>query len=63
VRIWVVAFDVGGVLMRVGRPRNFGETGQERLGMTQGEFGQALASVDPDGLAITGRPSETLTLR
>jgi len=53
-----VAFDVGGVLMRVGRSRDFEETWQKRLGMTQAEFGRALASVDPDGLAFTGRLSE-----
>jgi hypothetical protein len=55
-----VAFDVRGVLTRVGRSRDFEETWQERLGMTHGEFGQALASVDPDGLAHKVAP---LTLR
>jgi putative hydrolase of the HAD superfamily len=53
-----VAFDVGGVLTRVGRFSDFGETWQERLGLTQAEFGQALASVDPDELAFTGQLSE-----
>jgi hypothetical protein len=47
VRIRAVAFDVGGVLTQVGRFSDFEETWQERLGMTQAEFGQALASVDP----------------
>jgi epoxide hydrolase-like predicted phosphatase len=59
VSIRAVAFDVGGVLTRVGRSSDFEETWQERLGMTQAEFGQALACVDPDGLAYTGRLSET----
>ncbi len=54
-----MAFDVGGVLTRVGRSSDFEETWAERLGMTQAEFGQALASVDPDELAYTGRLSET----
>jgi putative hydrolase of the HAD superfamily len=54
-----VAFDVGGVLLPVGRVSDFQETWRERLGMTQAEFGQALASVDPDGLAFTGRLSQT----
>jgi epoxide hydrolase-like predicted phosphatase len=54
-----VAFDVGGVLTQVGRFSDFEETWQEPLGMTQAEFGQALASVDPDELAFTGRLSET----
>jgi epoxide hydrolase-like predicted phosphatase len=58
VRIRAVAFDVGGVLTRAGRFSDFGETWQERLGMTQAQFGQALASVDPDELAFTGRLSE-----
>jgi epoxide hydrolase-like predicted phosphatase len=53
-----VAFDIGGVLTRVGRFSDFKETWQERLGMTQAEFGQALATVDPDELAFTGRLSE-----
>jgi epoxide hydrolase-like predicted phosphatase len=53
-----VAFDVGGVLTRVGRSSDFEETWQERLGVTPAEFGQALASVDPGGLAYTGRMSE-----
>jgi hypothetical protein len=34
-----VAFDVGGVLTRVGRSSDFDETWQERLGMTQSELG------------------------
>ena len=55
--IRAVAFDVGGVLTRVGFS-DFEKTWQERLGMTQAEFGQALASVDPDELAFTGRLSE-----
>jgi epoxide hydrolase-like predicted phosphatase len=59
VRIRAVAFDAGGVLTRVGRSSDFEKTWQERLGMTQAEFGRALASVDPDGLAYTGRLSET----
>ena len=50
-----MAFDVGGVLTRAGRPSHFEEIWQKRLGMTGPEFGQALASVDPDGLAYTGR--------
>jgi epoxide hydrolase-like predicted phosphatase len=54
-----VAFDVGGVLTRVGRTSDFGERWQERLGITQAEFGRALAGVDPDGLAFTGHLSET----
>jgi len=54
-----VAFDVGGVLMRAGPVRDFEKAWQERLGMTQAEFGRALASVDPDGLAFTGRMSLT----
>jgi hypothetical protein len=59
VRIRAVAFDVGGVLARVGRSSGFAERWQERLGMTQGQFGRALASVDPDGLGYTGHLSET----
>jgi epoxide hydrolase-like predicted phosphatase len=58
VTIWAVAFDVGGVLTRAGRVSDFEETWRERLGMTQAEFGQALASVDPDELAFTGHLSE-----
>lgn len=54
-----MVFDVGGVLTRVGRFSDFQETWQERLGMTRAEFGQALASVDPDGLAMTGHLSQT----
>jgi epoxide hydrolase-like predicted phosphatase len=54
-----VAFDVGGVLARVGRSSGFAERWQERLGMTQAQFGRALASVDPDGLGYTGHLSET----
>jgi epoxide hydrolase-like predicted phosphatase len=54
-----VAFDVGGVLTRVGRSSDFEETWRVRLAMTQAELGQALASVDPDGRAYTGRLSET----
>jgi putative hydrolase of the HAD superfamily len=57
VKIRAVAFDVGGVLVRRGRFADFEETWRERLGMTQAEFGQALASVDPDGLAFTGHLS------
>lgn len=53
--IRAVAFDVGGVLRRVGRLSDFAAKWQERLAMTQAEFGRALASVDPDGLAFTGR--------
>jgi hypothetical protein len=45
VRIRAVAFDIGGVLKQVGRISDFEATWQERLGMTQAEFGQALASV------------------
>ena len=56
--IRAVAFDVGGVLTRAGRVGEFEETWRERLGMTQAEFGQALASVDPDELAFTGHLSE-----
>jgi epoxide hydrolase-like predicted phosphatase len=59
VRIRAVAFDVGGVLRRHGRFSDFEETWRERLGMTQAEFGRVLASVDPDGLAFTGRLSLT----
>jgi hypothetical protein len=44
VRIRAVAFDIGGVLKQVGRISDFEATWQERLGMTQAEFGQALAS-------------------
>jgi len=58
VRIRAVAFDVGGVLTRVRHFSDFEETWPERLGMTQAEFGQALASVEPDELAFTGRLSE-----
>jgi putative hydrolase of the HAD superfamily len=53
-----VAFDVGGVLRRHGRFSDFEESWRERLGLTQAEFGQAMASVDPDGLAFTGRLSQ-----
>ena len=56
--IWAVAFDVGGVLTRAGRVSDFEETWRERLGMTQAEFGQALASVDPDEPAFAGHLSE-----
>jgi epoxide hydrolase-like predicted phosphatase len=59
VRIRAVAFDVGGVLMRAGPFSDFEEAWQKRLGITQAEFSQALASVDPDGLAFTGRLSLT----
>jgi hypothetical protein len=44
VRIRAVAFDIGDVLKQVGRISDFEATWQERLGMTQAEFGQALAS-------------------
>ena len=54
-----MAFDVGGVLRRAGPVRDFEKAWQERLGMTQAEFGRALASVDPDGLAFTGHMSLT----
>jgi epoxide hydrolase-like predicted phosphatase len=57
--IRAVAFDVGGVLVQADHLSDFRETWQERLGMTQAEFGHALASVDPDGLAYTGRLTET----
>ena len=56
--IRAVAFDVGGVLTRAGRVSDFEETWRERLGMTQAEFGQALASVDPDEPAFAGHLSE-----
>ena len=56
--IRAVAFDVGGVLTRAGRVSDFEETWREQLGMTQAEFGQALASVDPDEPAFTGHLSE-----
>jgi putative hydrolase of the HAD superfamily len=58
-RIRAVAFDVGGVLTRVGRSSDFDETWQERLGMTQAEFGHALASVDPRWTGLYGHLSET----
>jgi epoxide hydrolase-like predicted phosphatase len=58
VGIRAVAFDVGGVLRQVGRFSDFQEIWQERLGMTPAEFGRALATVDPDGLAFTGRLSQ-----
>jgi epoxide hydrolase-like predicted phosphatase len=54
-----VAFDVVGVLMQVGHIPAFRERWQERLGLTQAEFAQALASVDPAELALTGVLSET----
>jgi hypothetical protein len=44
VRIRAVASDIGRVLKQVGRISDFEGTWQERLGMTQAEFGQALAS-------------------
>lgn len=51
-----MAFDVGGVLTRVGP--DVANVWQERLGMTHAEFGKALASVDRDGRAYTGRLSQ-----
>lgn len=53
-----MAFDIGGVLRRHGRFSDFEETWRERLGLTPGEFSQALASVDPHGLAFTGHLSQ-----
>jgi epoxide hydrolase-like predicted phosphatase len=57
--IRAVAFDVGGVLTRVGHLHDVRERWQERLGMTAAEFSTALASVDPDELAFTGLLTET----
>lgn len=56
--IRAVAFDVGGVLVRHGRFSDFEDKWQERLGLTPVEWAKALASVDPDGLAFTGRLSQ-----
>jgi len=47
-----VAFDVGGVLTQVGHLHEVRERWQERLGMTAAEFTKALASVDPEELAL-----------
>jgi epoxide hydrolase-like predicted phosphatase len=58
VPIRAVAFDVGGVLTQVGHLSSFRESWRERLGLTQAGFSQALASVDPGELALTGLLSE-----
>jgi putative hydrolase of the HAD superfamily len=57
--IRAVAFDIGGVLERVGNPDlALGGRWRERLGMGKAEFYAALASVDPDDVIMTGGLSE-----
>jgi epoxide hydrolase-like predicted phosphatase len=58
VTIRAVAFDIGGVLERVGPTTEFTEPWRLRLGLTQDACSQALASVDPDGLNRTGGLTE-----
>jgi HAD superfamily hydrolase (TIGR01509 family) len=52
-----VVFDIGGVLEHVGPPLWL-DTWRARLGLSEPEFDEALARVDPDELVETGGLSE-----
>jgi epoxide hydrolase-like predicted phosphatase len=57
--IRAVAFDIGGVLERIGDPDvELGAKWQERLGLTPADLRSTLASVDPGGLIQVGGLSE-----
>ncbi len=56
--IRAVAFDIGGVLERVGDLNAWLGGWRQRIGMDVAEFGDRLSSVDPRGLIGTGGMSE-----
>jgi putative hydrolase of the HAD superfamily len=53
-----VAFDIGGVLERLGPVGQWLTPWQERLGMAEAEFESALGRVDPEGVISTGGLTE-----
>ncbi len=57
--IKAVAFDIGGVLERVGDVDAWLSSWRERLGMDGADFATRLGTVDPRGLIGTGGISET----